>query len=149
MVRISKQVKKAMDKAKKQVFKEASKPKKKRKHTKGTETKAPTSRWIKDEWGEQGEVFFDGRLYWLTLFKPGKGMFEAYPCGLGEDQWQEYKKKPIRVRLTEQVKSETSVIKEPLSSTQRKTKSTKSSKTRRKKSSHMNSGKTATRRKRN
>lgn len=164
MPKLSKEVRKAMDKAKKKVLKEASKPKPKpkKKPVKVTpsEPKNPSGRWIRDEWGEQGEIYFDGKLYWLTMFRAGKesGTAEAYPCALSEEKWEEYKKHPIRTNLEKFLgkskktkrkkrKSETSGTAEQLSSTQQKMKSTKSLKTRQKKSSPTKSGKTATRKK--
>jgi len=159
MPRLSKRLQKAIERAEKQARKEALKePKRKRRTVKSSpEPRSPSGRWIKDEWGEQGEVYFDGKLYWITLFKAGKEPYtvEAYSCGLSEEKWEEYKKHPIRTNLEKflgkpkrERKSGTSGTKERLSSTQRKTKSTKSSKTRQKKSSRTKSGKTVTQGKR-
>lgn len=148
MPRLSKEIQKAMARADKEVRKQALKPKLKKKVKKkkpeSAETRSP-SRWLKDEWGEQGEVFFNGKFYWITRFKFVDGVWEARPTALSEEQWEDYKKKPIKSGLPKAgQKSGISGTGEQSSSTQRKTKSTKSSKKKQKKSSRTNNGKTAT-----
>ncbi len=156
-MRYSKKVKKEIEKAEKVARKEAFKkqPKKRRKVTHDGESKDRSStRWIADEWGNQGEVFFDGKIYWLTMFKQGRepGTLDAYPIGLDEKQWEEYKNHPIKsgieglLNQKEKVeqKSESTATEKPSSSTQRKTKSTKPSKKKPTKKSSTKSGKTAT-----
>jgi len=148
-MRVSKKVKRAMEKAKKEVIKNAEKPKKKRKVVKKNDAeqqpRTPSGRWIKDEWGTQGEVFFDGKLYWLTLFKQGRepNTWDAIPVGLSEEKWEEYKKKPVKTGLPKERKSGTLATGKQLSSTRQTTSSTKRSKEKPKKKSPTKSGKTA------
>lgn len=146
-MKISKKVKIAIAKAEKEARKKVSKPKKKRRVAKNTDQqpKNPSSRWIKDEWGDQGEVFFDGKLYWLTILKQSRepGIWDVMRVGLSEEKWEEYKKKPVRTGLLEQ-NSETSGTGKQLSSTQKITSSTKRLKVKPKKKSSMNAGKTVT-----
>lgn len=144
-MKISKKVKIAIDKAEKEARKEVLKPKKKRKVVKNnTEQQAnPSGKWIKDEWGDQGEIFFDGKLYWIIRFKfASEDMWEAKSTALSEEQWEDYKKKPIKLGLP--AKLETSGTKKRLSSTQKTTSSTKPSKRKLKKKSSTNAGKTVT-----
>ncbi len=149
-MKYSKEVKKEMAKAEKEARKQILKPQKK-KRTKRTastpqEPRSPSGRWIDDEWGNQGCVFFDGKLYWLTMFKyVGNESYEAVPTALSEEQWEEYKKKPVRSGLPNRgQKLETTETEKPLSSTRQTTKSTKVSKTVPKKKSPTKSGKTVT-----
>ena len=147
-MRVSKEVKKAMDKAEKEVRKEALKPKKKKRRIAKNDIeqpRSPSGRWVKDEWGDQGEVFFDGKLYWLTMFKQSRepGVWDVIPVGLSEEKWEEYKKKPVKAGLPKERKSETSGTGKRLSSTQRTTSSTKRLKEKPKKKSPTKSGKTA------
>lgn len=165
-MRYSKQVKKEIEKAEKLARKQAfKKPKKKRRASVSTEPKEPrtATRWIDDEWGEQGCVFFDGKTYWLTMFREVNGKCEAYPYGLSEEKWEEYKKHPIKARLvgleqskkektqkrqkstqTPKQKSGTSETGKRLSSTRKTTQSTKPSKKKRSGKSPTKSGKTVT-----
>jgi len=140
---IRKKIQKAEKKAREQVLN--GKPKKKRKKSKGVSTpRNPTSRWVDDVWGEQGDIFFDGKLYWITLFKAGKdGTSEAYPCALSEEQWEEYKKHPIKAKLIglkRSRKSGNSGTTKQSSSTRRVKTSEKSSKKKRLKKSRTKSG---------
>jgi len=97
-MRISKKVKKIMDKAEKEARKEALKPKKKKrrvvKKDGEQETKGPTSKWIKDEWGNQGEVFFDGYRYWGVFLEPSKtpGILDVVSRYWSIEKWEERKK---------------------------------------------------------
>ncbi len=173
-MRVSKQAKEAMDKAEKEVRKQAKKkvkrrPKKKpinyeslgldkeeiKKEEKLAQEQRKTTqgKWIVDEWGDQGEVYFDGKLYWILDFIPkGDGIYEVVSKGLSEESWENYKKHPLRLesRLTQSrtekrsQKSETSETGKQSSSTQRKTKSTKPSKGKRSGKSPTKSGKTST-----
>ena len=115
MSRVSKKVKKEIVKAEKKARKEVLKPqKKKRKVVKReVERRNPSGSWIKDEWGKQGEVFFDGYRYWGISSNMVSGSWSS-------EEWEK-RKKP-------QQKLGTSVTEEPLSSTPKITKSTKSSK---------------------
>jgi len=151
MPRLSKEVKKAMAKAKRQVLREAAKPKPKLKRKKPSEQskdRSPAGRWIPDTWGNQGEVYFDGKLYWLVTLKPTRepDVWDAVSVGASEEQWLEYQKKP-NASLSKGQKLETLETENKLSSIPRTTKSTKDSKSMPQRKSHTKSGKTATHKK--
>lgn len=44
----------------------------KREHIEGEQPRSPTAKWITDEWGRQGEVYFDGYNYWGVGYTPDK-----------------------------------------------------------------------------
>lgn len=87
-----------MEKAEKEARKQALKPKPKRKRTKKTDGEAPkqspTGRWIDDEWGNQGCVFFDGHRYWGTGFRPTSDphVKEAVSISWTPEEWEKRKK---------------------------------------------------------
>jgi len=97
-MRVSKKVKRAMDKAKKEVIRNAEKPKKKKKKRVvkkvDTEIRSPSGKWIKDEWGNQGEVFFDGYRYWGLLLEHCNtpGVLDAVSRYCSVEKWEERKK---------------------------------------------------------
>lgn len=132
-----------MDEAEKEVRRQALKPKKKKRRVikKGnnTETKSPQGKWIKDEWGNQGEVFFDGYRYWGVFLELSStpSVLNAVPRYWSIEKWEERKKENAAPSL------ETMETEEPLSSTPKIMKSTKHSKRVPKGKSPMRSGKTA------
>jgi len=145
-MRVSKKVKRAMEKAKKEVIKNAEKPKKKKKRVikkvdTATETRSPSGKWIKDEWGNQGEVFFDGYRYWGVFLEPSKtpGVMNAVSRYWSPEKWEE-RKKPQNAAP----KSETLETEQQLSSIPKTTSSTKHSRTKPKKKSPTKSGKMLT-----
>jgi len=96
-MRLSKKVKKAMEKAEKEARKQALKPKRKRtKRVDGEATKQISiGRWIDDEWGSQGCVFFDGYYYWgVGLFKPTSNphIKEVVDVRWTPEEWEKRKK---------------------------------------------------------
>jgi len=142
-MKISKKIKKAMDEAEKKVRKEALKPKKKKRKVvkkEDTEQRSPSSRWVEDEWGTQGEVFFDGYRYWGTLLEPSgiPGTFNVVSRFWSTEKWEERKKK----RGNSTPNLGTVETEKPLSSTPKITNSTKNSKAVPKKKSSTKSGKT-------
>lgn len=134
-----------MEKAEKDVRKEALKPKKRQKVVKkgDIEQKSPTSKWIKDEWGNQGEVFFDGYRYLGVFFEPcgTPGWLLAVTRSWSPEKWEERKKPQPKGEL----KLETTGTEKQLSSTPKITQSTKPSKRVPKGKSSTKSGKGATR----
>lgn len=141
-MKISKKIKREMDKAKKEVRKQPLKPPKKRRIAKiehKQETRSPSGKWIKDEWGNQGEVFFDGCGYWGIVLKLTNelGVSDVRPIYWSIDKWEKRKKLENYAP-----NSETTETEKPLSSTPKITKSTKVSKIVPKKKSPMKSGKT-------
>jgi len=145
---IRKDIKKAMADAKKQVIKEAAKKPKKKKINRNPEQKITKTEWIVDQWGTQGEAFFDGKLYWILLCKPDKepGMWYAVPTGLSEEEWEDYKKHPRKTGLppSKERNSGTTVTAKQSSSTRQTTSSTKRSEKKPSKKSPTQSGKTMT-----
>ena len=144
-MRVSKKVKRAMEKAKKEVIKNAEKPKKKKKKVikkVDTEARSPSGKWIKDEWGNQGEVFFDGYRYWGVFLEPSNtpGVMNAVSRYWSPEKWEERKKPQKEV----EPKPTITETEKPLLSTPKITKSTKTSKRVPKKKSPKKSGKTAT-----
>ena len=126
-----------MDKAEKKVRKEALKPKKKRRVKKDdTKARSPSYKWIKHEWGNQGEVFFDGYRYWGVFLKPNGTVVSRY---WSVEKWEERKK-----RENAAPNSETTETEKPLLSTPKIMKSTKVSKRVPKGKSPMKRGKTVT-----
>ena len=127
MVRLSKKNQKIVEKAKR----DARKAEERRSKRKSYEQKPQSSagRWVVDEWGEQGEVFFDGKLYWIVTFSKS-GL--VIPRGLSEEEW------------IKRQKSGTLVTEKLSLSTRKTTKSTKGSKRKRIKKSPTKSGKTVT-----
>ena len=129
-MKISKKVKRAMDKAEKEVYKQALNPKKKKKRRvvkkdEEQEARGPSSKWIKDEWGNQGEVFFDGYRYWGIFLEPSNkpGVLDVVSRYWSVEKWEERKK-----RENAAPNSETTETEKPLLSTLKITKSTKVSK---------------------
>lgn len=147
MKAVRKRIKKAMEKAEKDVRKKALKPKKpkKRKVEKkdDTEQRSPAGKWIRDEWGNQGEVFFDGYRYSGVFFEPcgTLGWLLAVTRSWSPEKWEERKKPQPKVEL----KSDPTETREQLSSTPKTTQSTKHSKRVPKGRSSIKSGKGATR----
>lgn len=96
----------AEEEARQAVFHEASlkrKPKRKydrKEHVEGEEPKAPQvqTRWVKDEWGRQGEVFFDGFHYWLIRLVPHPGdpsIKDAVSVALTPEAWEKRKTREV------------------------------------------------------
>ncbi len=140
-MKISKEIKIAMNKAEKAVRKEALKPKKKRKVVKKADTEEQvgvTGKWIKDEWGPQEEVFFDGYRYWGVFLEPSgaPGILSIISGYWSVEKWEKRKKPAPSLETTE--------IERPLSSTPKITKSIKSSKRVPKRKSPTKSGKIVT-----
>jgi len=124
-MKTSKKVKKAMEKAEREVRKEALKPKKKRKMKSTEQQASPSGRWINDEWGNQERVFFNSDRYWGTFIEPGEtpGVLDIVSRYWSAKKWEERKKQENTAPILE-----TMGMEKPLSSTLRITKSTKSSK---------------------
>jgi len=144
-MRISKKVKRAMDEADKAVRKAALKPKKKKriKKVKDKQISIPGGKWIQDDWGTQGEVFFDGYgRYWGIFLEPSAtpSILNVVSRYWSSEKWENRKKsQPPKLETTET---------EELSSTPKITKSTKTSKKVLSGKSTTKSGKTVTHAKR-
>lgn len=79
-----------MEKAEKEVRKQALKPKRRR--TKNdTVPRSVGGRWIDDDWGGQNCVFFDGYHYWGVGFI-GSSMKEAINMRWTPEEWEKRKK---------------------------------------------------------
>lgn len=88
-----------MDEAEKKVREEALNPKKRNRTVNGSsdnnQVKSLPSKWVKDEWGNQGEVFFDGYNYWGIFLKPSEtsGITNVVDGYWTPEKWEERKNK--------------------------------------------------------
>lgn len=102
-MRYSKKVKEKIQQANKIARQTVTKPKRPYVHRQNSEN-ATAGSWLVDERGEQGEVFFDGVLYWLTVLSPvAEGEWDALIKGINKEQWEGYKNKPTRTGTTKKV----------------------------------------------
>ena len=112
MNNLRKKIAKAEKKAKKEVYSEAVKKKKRAKRVTSTEveTKHPTSAWIADLWGNQGDVFFDGYNYWGTAIIDSKidgNIKPAIPKRWTPKEWEERKTREVIKPVSPPVAKET------------------------------------------
>jgi len=99
MPRIREDLKKEIKKAEKRARKEALKPKKRRRYsTRVTKPQHPTSKWVDDEWGEQGCIFFDGYCHWVIELRNSRDCLRVVNRGLTVEEWNNYTKGNYKIR---------------------------------------------------
>lgn len=105
MPRVKDSIKKEIEKAEKAARKAVFHPKKQKRQkresvpSEGTVAKEKTtSQWVKDEWGRQGEVFFDGHHYWGVGLRPKDrdGIQQVYPVSWTPEEWEKRKKGEVK-----------------------------------------------------
>ncbi len=90
-MRIKKSLKKEIEKAEKKARKEVLKPKKKIRVKSVSKEQGITGGWVDDVWGEQGQVFFDGKFYWIVELVKKRDDYESRNRALSNEEWVHYK----------------------------------------------------------
>jgi len=93
-MRVSKEVKVAMERAKREARKQASKPKRRKAKSGESGIKQTSIKWVDDEWGNQDCVFFDGYHYCGVGFRPTSDLHvkEAVNIRWTPEEWEKRKK---------------------------------------------------------